>query len=1047
MVMQPSATARDHPPPMKLPPILSDAEAAPLFWRPSRLSPSAWFGHIPFAFWLVTQIRPAVLVELGTLWGTSYAAFCDAVLRGELPSRCFAVDTWVGDQHTGYYGEEVFADFRRFHDQQYQPFSTLLRMTFDAARDQFPDGAVDLLHIDGDHTYDAVRHDFEAWRPKLSERAVVLFHDTNVRERDFGVWRLWQELRQQHPGFEFFHSSGLGVLATGAAVPASLSALFEADDVVAAAIRNRLAVLGAAIEADAQARQAGDELARLREETTRVNQELIRRDAEFTRERAELLEQLRVARVEAGRERRDLGARLSRAQTDLKAVAQDRDALTAARSQAEAAVATLKEQQRVILQSTSWRLTAPLRRVGRVIPAPIRRFARGAVGAASGLRRSLHGPPPLARPAEAAELRSRGSAPRVVYVSGEAHTPGHQYRVVRYVEAAEAAGAKAWWLRVEDLAPRIDEVAGTDVVVIWRTRHIPEIERLIGAARARGARIVFDIDDLMFRPELATLDFIDGIRSQGFRPEDVAVHYENVGRVLAVADVCTCTTTELAQQIRRFQKATYVLPNGFDEAFHRASRLAVRRRRSGVRDGLVRIGYASGSRTHQRDFAEAAGAIARVLAERPGCRLVLFRASNGLSPLLDLEEFPAFDALSGQIEWREMVPLQALPDELARFDINVVPLELGNPFCEAKSELKYFEAALVEMCTVASPTGPMRRAIRDGETGLLAGSEEEWYRALTRLVDEPTLREGMGHAAYLDVLWPYSGGRRAELVRAFLAQMTGGAEAARAFELELRRGGAGGRGVRLPRSEAVFVADRLGQADATVVIPLYNYEQYVAEALESVLAQTVAALDLVVVDDASTDRSLEVAAEWARERAARFNRVAVLRNRANAGLALTRNAGFDAAETPYVLPLDADNRLLPRCVEVCLGVVRQSGAAFAYPAIRWFGGAEKVIDAAPFEPMRLAGGNYIDAMALVSKSAWAAVGGYEHIEHGWEDYDFWCRCAERGFWGAPAREVLAEYRVHEASMLHRSTDVETNKPAVIRELEQRHSWLSIPAPE
>jgi len=766
-----------------------------------------------------------------------------------------------------------------------------------------------------------------------------------------------------------------------------------------------------------------------------------------TRRTAELQEQLRLAEVEAGRERRDLAARLSRAHAELKAVAQDRHALTAAHSRAEALIATLREEQRIILESTIWRLTAPLRRVGQVIPAPIRRLGRTAVNAAPGLRRSLRLRPTVARPAEAAELPPPRSALRLVYVSGEAHTPGHQYRVARYVEAAKAAGAKAWWLRVEDLAPRIDEVAAEDVVVMWRTPHTPEIERLIRTARARRARIVFDIDDLMFRPELATIDFIDGIRSQGFLPEDVAAHYDDIRRVLAVADVCTCTTTELAQQIRRFQKAAYVLPNGFDEAFHRASRLAVRRRRSAVGDGLVRIGYASGSRTHQRDFAEAAGAIAQVLAERPQCRLVLFHASDSFEPVLNIDEFPVFDALSGQIEWREMVPLPVLPEELARFDINAVPLELGNPFCEAKSELKYFEAALAEVCTVASPTGPMQRAIRDGETGLLAGTEEEWYRALTRLVDEPALRQRMAHAAYLDVLWPYSAGRRAELVRALLAQTTGGAEAARAFELELRRGRAGGQAVKLPLSDAVFVADRLGQADATVVIPLYNYEEYVTEALESVLAQTIAALDLVVVDDASTDGSLDVAAEWVRGRAERFNRVAVLRNRVNAGLALTRNAGFDAAETPYVLPLDADNRLLPRCVEACLGVVRQSGAAFAYPAIRCFGAAEKVIDAIPFEPMRLAGGNYIDAMALVSKLAWAAVGGFEHIEHGWEDYDFWCRCAEHGFWGAPAPEVLAEYRVHEASMLHRSTDLATNKPAVIRALEQRHSWLAIPAPD
>jgi O-antigen biosynthesis protein len=410
---------------MKLPSILSEPEASPLFWRPSRLAPSAWFGHIPFAFWLVTQIRPAVLVELGTLWGTSYAAFCDAVVRGGLATRCFAVDTWVGDQHTGYYGEQVFADFRPFHDQHYQAFSTLLRMTFDAAREQVPDGAVDLLHIDGDHTYEAVRHDFETWRPKLSERAVVLFHDTNVRERDFGVWRLWHELRRQHPGFEFFHSYGLGVLAPGAEVPAALAALFQADDVAAAAIRSRFAFLGGAIEADAQARQAGEELARL-------NDEAARRDAEFTsrldaaeKERVELLEQLRLAKVEvereqterlaqleqAKREQRELSARLSRAQTELKSTAQDRDALTAAHAQARALIAKLREEQSIILGSTSWRLTWPLRRFGQAIPAPVRRIPRRAVNAAASLRRSLRAPPPVA-PAATAEVSSRSAIPR-----------------------------------------------------------------------------------------------------------------------------------------------------------------------------------------------------------------------------------------------------------------------------------------------------------------------------------------------------------------------------------------------------------------------------------------------------------------------------------------------------------------------------------------------------------------------------------------------------------------------------------------------------------
>jgi hypothetical protein len=97
--------------------------------------------------------------------------------------------------------------------------------------------------------------------------------------------------------------------------------------------------------------------------------------------------------------------------------------------------------------------------------------------------------------------------------------------------------------------------------------------------------------------------------------------------------------------------------------------------------------------------------------------------------------------------------------------------------------------------------------------------------------------------------------------------------------------------------------------------------------------------------------------------------------------------------------------------------------------------------------MRLAGGNYIDAMALVAKSAWAAAGGYAVMPDGWEDYDFWCRCAERGLWGVPVAEVLADYRVHDESMLRRTTDQNASKRRLIALMEANHPWLRIPAPE
>ncbi len=275
---------------------------------------------------------------------------------------------------------------------------------------------------------------------------------------------------------------------------------------------------------------------------------------------------------------------------------------------------------------------------------------------------------------------------------------------------------------------------------------------------------------------------------------------------------------------------------------------------------------------------------------------------------------------------------------MARFDVNLAPLEIGNPFCEAKSELKFFEAALVDVPTVASPTGPMLRAIRDGETSILAADELAWRAALLSLVDDHALRRRMGRAAGHDAMRLFGPLQRARAVGNFLAQLGGARDVARSFELEVQRAIAASPPLpRVPDSEVMFESDRLGASEVTVIVPLYNYAHFVVEALTSVRAQTLAAIDLVVIDDASKDESLKVALDWAHENAGRFNRLLVLRNRVNSGLALTRNVGFDAAETPFVLPLDADNRLLPNCCMHLLAALRDTDAAFAYPIIRRFG--------------------------------------------------------------------------------------------------------------
>ena len=176
--------------------------------------PNGWVGHLPFAYWLITEISPKVCVELGTHTGNSYFSFCQSVADADLPTKCYAVDTWLGDAHAGYYGDDIFYQVNDHNQEYYTRFSRLLRMTFDEAVTYFADGTIDLLHIDGMHTYDEVKHDFETWLPKLTSGALVLFHDINVRERDFGVWKFWEEIQERYPlNLEFMNSNGLGVVS------------------------------------------------------------------------------------------------------------------------------------------------------------------------------------------------------------------------------------------------------------------------------------------------------------------------------------------------------------------------------------------------------------------------------------------------------------------------------------------------------------------------------------------------------------------------------------------------------------------------------------------------------------------------------------------------------------------------------------------------------------------------------------------------------------------------------------------------------------------
>lgn len=224
-----------------------------MFNLPARLTPySYWREHIPFGMFLVQLLRPRLLVELGTHYGDSYCAFCQTVKELGLDTRCYAVDNWQGDAHIPTYGQDVLSGLRAHHDPLYGGFSTLVQSDFDAALQYFQDGTIDLLHLDGTHTYRAVKRDFYTWLPKLSSRGVVLFHDTNVLDRGYGVRQFFDEIKTGYPHFEFTHGYGLGILAVGPEQPDPFRSLLLANEEETAAIRKFFFSLGQRVRLSSQ---------------------------------------------------------------------------------------------------------------------------------------------------------------------------------------------------------------------------------------------------------------------------------------------------------------------------------------------------------------------------------------------------------------------------------------------------------------------------------------------------------------------------------------------------------------------------------------------------------------------------------------------------------------------------------------------------------------------------------------------------------------------------------------------------------------------------
>jgi glycosyltransferase involved in cell wall biosynthesis len=290
------------------------------------------------------------------------------------------------------------------------------------------------------------------------------------------------------------------------------------------------------------------------------------------------------------------------------------------------------------------------------------------------------------------------------------------------------------------------DVTTHDLLILHRVTYSDLIGDLIEIAHLRGQPVIFETDDLIFAPELyASIAFIDTLSPDAAERFRTSLHAQ--AQTFALSDYVLTTTHYLAQAATARSKPALIHRNACSSEMLRTAEAAYALRQARPERTEVVLGYFSGTGSHNRDFATITPALLTVLERHPQVWL-------HVSGHLELDR--RFNAYRERIRRAPFVAWQELPQLVAQVDINLAPLELDNPFCQAKSEIKYTEAALVGIPTVASPTDAFRYAIRPGETGLLAATPDEWLAALTTLIEQPAERQRLGEAAHRQVYADYS---------------------------------------------------------------------------------------------------------------------------------------------------------------------------------------------------------------------------------------------------------------------------------------------------
>lgn len=761
-----------------------------LLLKPNYIAKSAWLEHIPFAFWLTEAIKPKKFVELGTHYGSSYFAFCQAVANQEWEAQCFAVDTWQGDEHAGTYGGEVYTQVYEHNRKYYAHFSTLIKSSFDQALPHFADGSIDLLHIDGLHTFEAVCHDFESWMPKLSDQAVVIMHDTNVRKNGFGVFKLFEDLGKKYPNFEFSHGNGLGIIGVGIKQTEMMQQFFSLSLNRSATryTRDLFSYLGRACSDNWENNSIKEEHTCLKNSLSEI-EDLLKKEKKQTsillndllseKEKKRVLEEKIIENEKNIQDRYE----------ELSIVTKIAESYHLDLESNKSQLLNEKEKIKNIHSSLSWKITKPIRALHRLIMINHEKDLNKDIKLV--MKSNLFDEEWYLNTYP--DVKESGMNPAkhyLLYGGFENRNPSVKFNSQRYLEQHyelkdtgtnplihHLKNEKIERYKSEDNSKKKDDflilpernkdknIAGSGYVrTIYPYSHesfqlhknviildgsalpnpgeakyiliqrkggeftLTELKNWHARWRSAGGKLIYEIDDNLIDAE--------GLVQRGF-DGDTKVLCERIMWLVKNADLVIVSTNTLKDLFVNINTNTHVVPNRLDANLWKIDSRDLKSKHDHARNtsSSIKIGYI-GTTTHIQDLKVVETALKRIEDEYgEKVEIEVVGAFQNTEPLfgrrIELPNnsiYPVFvDWLHTQINW----------------DIGIIPL-VDDDFNKSKSYLKFLEYTALGLPVIVSESETYAPICRHNVNCLLAKNDtESWYQAIKRLIENQELRKNI----------------------------------------------------------------------------------------------------------------------------------------------------------------------------------------------------------------------------------------------------------------------------------------------------------------